>query len=245
MKGKNAMKQFVYGINPVLHSIDTKQTLKIYLLDNFKNKEVVQIIKKNNIETELITKERMNLLVPGAKTMQGICAEVKPFRTYDLNEFLSSIKTKEKSVILILDNLEDPHNLGAILRICDAFKVDGIIIKNANQTQLTPLVAKISTGAIFYVKVCIVSNLNNAISTLKSRGFWIYAADGNGDMNYYDVEYPNKTALVIGSEGFGISNLVLKNSDIIVKIPMGGNVNSLNASNAASVILSQIYRNLL
>ena len=142
----------------------------------------------------------------------------------------------------MLDGINDTHNLGAILRSCYVFDVAGIIIGKHNQVPLNATVAKASAGAINYVPVCLVNNLNQAISRLKEEGYWIVSTDGSGTSNYQDIKYDFKVVLVIGSEGMGVSKLVLKNSDYIVKIPQYGHVNSLNASVAAGILLSEIRR---
>ena len=157
-----------------------------------------------------------------------------------LNEAINQIKSKDKSLILVLDGVEDPHNLGAIIRSADAFDVDMIIIKEHGQVDVTPIVRKVSTGAIDHVKIVRVSSITRALEKLKEIGYWVYAADGSGDVDYSKISYDNKTVVVMGSEGFGISRLVLENSDFIIKIPMFGHVNSLNVSVATGIILAMI-----
>ena len=130
----------------------------------------------------------------------------------------------------MLDGIVDPHNFGAILRCCDIFGVVGVIISKHNQVPLNGTVTKTSAGAINYVPVVAVSNLNNAIRMLKEAGFWIVSSSGNAETNYQDLKYDFPTVLVIGNEGDGVSQLVIKNSDYLVKIPMYGKVNSLNDS---------------
>ena len=145
-------------------------------------------------------------------------------------------------MLLILDGIEDPHNFGAILRSADIFKVSAVIISKHNQIPLNSTVAKTSAGAINYVPVCLVNNLNQAIDKLKAEGYWVVSSDGNADTYYTDLKYDFKTALVMGSEGFGGSKLGLKNSDYSIKIPMHGKVNSLNASVAAGILLANIRK---
>ena len=141
----------------------------------------------------------------------------------------------------MLDGLEDPHNLGAILRSVDALGGDGVIIGANRQVRLNSTVAKVSTGAIEYVPCAMVTNLNQAVQKLKDAGYWIVCSDGEARLDYREVDYNMKTCLIVGSEGFGVSKLLLKNSDFVVKIPMVGHVNSLNASVACALFLSQIY----
>jgi 23S rRNA (guanosine2251-2'-O)-methyltransferase len=236
------MGKYVYGVNPVLHAVDAKNAIHVYIADTFKNNEVLKVIKDSKVPYSIVRKEKILSLFKGVKNTQGIACEIKGFKTYELTSILKEIKNKDKSIILMLDSLEDPHNLGAILRIADAFSLDAVIYKKTGQVSLNEVVAKVSTGAINYVKCCEVSNLNNAVKTLKDNGYWIYAADGSATTDYYGLDYAKKSCLIIGSEGFGISDLLLKNSDFIIKIPMSGHVNSLNASNATSIIISEMYR---
>ena len=140
----------------------------------------------------------------------------------------------------MLDGIEDPHNLGAILRSADAFGVDGVIIKSRGGVGLNGTVAKVSTGAISYVKVAEVNNLTKAALKLKDAGYWIVESDGSASLSYDEVDYHCPICLVVGSEGFGISRLLLSKADFVVKIPMKGHVNSLNASVATGILLSLI-----
>ena len=236
------MAKYVYGINPTLHSIDAKNAVHIYISETFSNKDVLKIVKDSKVPFSVVRKEKILSLFKGVKNTQGIACEVKGFKTYELTSILKDTKSLQKSIILMLDSIEDPHNLGAVLRIADAFSIDAVIYKKTGQVGLNEIVAKVSTGAINYVKCCEVSNLNNAIKTLKENGYWIYAADGSGTIDYYGLDYAAKSCLIIGSEGFGISDLTLKNSDFVIKIPMSGHFNSLNASNATAIIISEMYR---
>ena len=141
----------------------------------------------------------------------------------------------------MLDGLEDPHNLGAILRTCDALEVDGVIIGKNRSVGLTPTVAKVSTGAIDYVRVAQVTNLSRTLDDLKKQGFWVVGCDLDNSQDYRAIDYNMPLVIVIGSEGFGISRLVKKNCDMNVVLPMNGHVTSLNASVATAVILYQVY----
>ena len=158
-----------------------------------------------------------------------------------MEEIIASSKSSTYPLLLMLDGIEDPHNIGAILRSADAFGVDGIIIKNRNEAPLNATVAKVSTGAISYVKVATVTNLTKAILKLQENGFWVVSADGSGKSNIDEIDYKCPICLVVGSEGFGISRLVLSKSDFVAKIDMVGHVNSLNASVATGILLSHIF----
>ena len=150
-------------------------------------------------------------------------------------------KNDDKCIVLILDEINDPGNFGAIIRTCDAFGVKGIIIKKHNQVMVNATVSKTSTGAINHMKIAQVANLSQAIEKLKENGFWIVGTDGSANTRHNDLKYDFKTALIIGSEGHGVSPLILRRCDYVTKIEMVGHVNSLNASVACAIFLAQIY----
>lgn len=237
------MAQYLYGKNSVLNAIEAKKVIEVFLKENFKDENVFKILKENKIFYSFKRKEEIDFLSNNQKN-QGIIAKINDYKSINLDELIDKNKGNESSILIVLDNLEDPHNLGAILRIADAFNVDGIIYKKNNQVGLTPTVAKVSTGAINFVDCVEVTNLSQTISKLKEYGYWVYASDMNAKHNYFDIKYPSKTVLIIGSEGFGISRLVKENSDELIKIPMSGHVDSLNASNACAIIVSEVYRQL-
>ena len=239
-KSENA--NYVYGRLPAMNALEKNKALKAYLLKGFSDARILELLKAKKINYSFVEMERLNDLSHRGNH-QGVVLEVKPFEYSDLNSIISVAKKKTNPLILILDEIEDPHNFGAIIRSCDAFDVDGIIIKSRNQAPITMTVSKVSTGAIEYVRIAQVSNLSSAISKLKENGFWIYAADGSGKEDYQKVNYSGPVALVMGSEGHGISRLVLDNSDFIIKIPMYGHVNSLNVSVATGILLSRIRNN--
>ena len=241
-KGNNTSKtslNYIYGRLSSLNCLSAGKVKKVYLQHRFSDANLLKVISEKGIVPEYVALETLNKMSNNANH-QGIIVEIYPYEYSTLEEILSCCKGKKQPLILILDEIEDPHNFGAILRCADAFSVDGVIIKSKNQVPLNWTVAKVSTGAIEYVKVAQVSNLNNVISTLKDNGFWIYAADGSGKDSYETVDYSGSVALIVGSEGRGISQLVMKNSDFIIKIPMSGHVNSLNVSVSTGILLSRI-----
>ena len=174
---------------------------------------------------------------------QGIVGEIKRYEYSSYDDILRESKKKKNPLIIVLDEINDPHNLGAIMRSADVFGASGIIVKKHNQVSLNSTVAKTSAGAINFVKVAQVNNLVNTLKELKKEGFWVVAADGSASQLYTDIDYDFPCVLIIGNEGKGISRLVLENSDYIVKIPMEGSINSLNASVAAAVLMSRIAIN--
>jgi len=228
----------VFGKNVIYELLNTNlHVYKLYLRDDIYNKDKYIINKAHdkNIEISVLNKEKFNNLFKGLN--QGYGATIDEIKTYDINDL---IRKDKKQIFLILDQLEDPNNLGAIMRTCDAFSIDGIIVPNKGNIRITDTVIKVSTGAAFYVPLCFVSNINQTIMKLKEKGVWVCGADMDGEVELKDLKYDRSLAIVIGSEGFGIRDLVRKNCDYIVSIKMTGHVNSLNASVSAAVILSHL-----
>lgn len=230
----------IYGKNPVIEAINAKKAIKVFLVNNFNDQKILSLLKNNKVPFSFVSSNEMDKMANGVH--QGIAAELKPYQTVSLEEIINKAKKKEKKIIVMLDGIEDPHNLGAILRSADVFEASGIILPKHNSVSLNATVAKTSAGAINYVPVAIVNNLNQAIATLKNEGYWIVSTDGSATIDYSSIKYDFPVVVVIGSEGKGVSSLVLKNSDYIVKIPQFGHVNSLNASVAAGILLAEVHK---
>ena len=230
----------IYGKNPVIEAIRAKKALKVFLMNNFADQKILSLIKENHLNVTYINPNEMDKMCNGVH--QGVAAELKPYQTVSLEEIIHKAKNKSKKIIVMLDGIEDPHNLGAILRSADVFEASGIILPKHNSVSLNATVAKTSAGAINYVPVAVVNNLNQAIKTLKEEGYWVVSTDGSAEISYSSIKYDFPVVVVIGSEGKGVSPLVLKNSDYIVKIPQFGHVNSLNASVAAGILLAEVHK---
>lgn len=205
-----------------------KQINKVYLSNSFHDQEVIKFIKENHISFVSIDNNKLNSLVEG--NHQGIVAEINDYIYGDINDAMQSDK------IVILDHLEDPHNFGAIIRTCECAGINRIIIPKDRSVKVNETVMKTSSGALSNVTICMVSNLVNTIEKLKDNNYFIYGADMDGT-NYKNVNYTDKVALIIGNEGNGISSLVAKKCDEIVSLPMYGEINSLNASVAAGILI--------
>ena len=231
----------IYGKNPVIEAINAKKALKVFLAANFNDQKILALIKNNKVAVQTVSPNEMEKMANGG-VHQGIAAELKPYQTVSLQEIVAKAKKKEKKIIVMLDGIEDPHNLGAILRSADVFEASGIVLPKHNSVSLNATVAKTSAGAINYVPVAVVNNLNQAIKELKEEGYWVVATDGSATISYSSLKYDFPVVIVIGSEGKGVSSLVLKNSDYIVKIPQFGHVNSLNASVAAGILLAEVHK---
>lgn len=232
------LNNLIYGRNPIREAIRAKKIKKIYLSNTFSNADLIKMIDESHLPVIKKANAELDKMVDGVH--QGIVAEIKDYEYYSFESIINAANKKNNPVLVILDGINDTHNLGAILRSCDVFDVSGVILGKHNQVPLNATVAKSSAGAINYVPVCLVNNINQAIAKLKEEGYWIVSTDGSGNINYQDLKYDFKVVLVIGSEGAGVSKLVLKNSDYIVKIPQFGHVNSLNASVAAGILLAKI-----
>ena len=231
----------IYGRNPVKEALLTNRVKSIFLVEGFSFKEILNLINEKHVPVTYLSNREMNNMFDGVH--QGVAAVIKNYEYYSLDSLIHAAKKQEHPVIVILDGINDPHNLGAIMRSCDVFNASGIIISKHYQVPLNATVAKTSVGAINYVPVALVNNLNQAIDELKKEGFWIVATDGSATTNYQDLKYDFSVALIIGSEGEGVSKLVLKNSDYVVKIPEHGHIHSLNASVAAGILLAKIKEN--
>ena len=231
----------IYGKNPVIEAIKARKALKVFLVVNFNDQKILSLLKENKIMVSNISPNEMDKMCNNG-VHQGIAAELRPYQTVSLEEIILKAKKRDKKIIVMLDGIEDPHNLGAILRSADVFEASGIILPKHNSVSLNATVAKTSAGAINYVPVAVVNNLNQAIQTLKEEGYWIVSTDGSATISYTSLKYDFPVVVVIGSEGKGVSSLVLKNSDYIVKIPQFGHVNSLNASVAAGILLAEVHK---
>ena len=212
----------------VFNELDLKKVRKVYLANNFKDATIMQKIKDNNLKYIMTDSKVMDKMAPHN---QGIILEINDYDYGNIDDI-----TSDDKIVLVLDHLEDPHNFGAIIRSAEARGVKHIIIPKDRSVIVNETVMKISTGALSRVNVIMVNNLVNAINNLKNKGFFVYAAEADG-IDYRKVDYADNICLVIGSEGFGLSRLVRENADVIISIPMKGQVNSLNASVSAGILL--------
>lgn len=229
---------YIYGKNVAREKLNSNERInKVFLLEKFNDQEIINLIKKKRIKYNFVSNKILDEKVDGLH--QGIIMEVDDVKTLDI----SYVKTIEKKnpILVMLDHLEDPHNFGAIIRTCEALGVDGIIIPNDRSVSVTSTVVKTSAGAIYNMPIIRVANLGVALERLKEIGYWIFGTDMIGK-NYTEIDYNMPVCLVIGNEGKGMSKIIRDNCDYIVKIPMIGNINSLNASVSCGIVLSEIVR---
>ena len=224
--GRNVARDLLKNNSPIK---------KIILQDNFNEKDIIDLIKKRNIKVENKSKREIDNLIDGVH--QGIILSIPD---YQYNNIESSY---DDEIVVLLDHIEDPHNFGAIIRTCEAAGIKSIIIPKDRQVQINSTVMKTSVGTLDNMNIISVSNLGYAIDKLKDNGFWIYGTSLENSVDYRDVDYDGKVAIIIGNEGSGISNIVSKKCDYLIKIPMYGKTNSLNASVAAGITIYEVIRN--
>ena len=227
----------VYGRNVAKEILKKdKKVIKIILQEGFDDKEINSLIEKGNFRVEYKSKRDIERLADGVH--QGIILDIPDYQYKELKYVLNN----DPSFVVLLDHLEDPHNLGAIIRTCEAAGVDAIIMPKDRQVQINSTVMKTSVGTLDNMDIVSVSNLVNAIDALKQNGFWVVGTALEDSVDYREIDYSGKIALVIGNEGSGMSQLVKKNCDFIAKIPMYGTTNSLNASVAAGIMIYEVVR---
>ncbi len=231
---------YVYGKNVANELINNKRKIKkAYLLNNLKGKDLDDKLNGMKVSITYLNKHEMDKIQNG--NHQGVILEVDDFKYYDEKDMFNNLPSNP--FIVILDHLEDPHNFGAIIRTCEAAKVDYIIIPKNRSVGVNSTVMKTSAGALDNVSIVSVTNLARTIKKLKEHGLWIVGTDMDNSVSYDEIDYKIPIALVIGSEGFGMSNLVKNNCDFIANIPMYGKINSLNASVAAGIMIYEVVRN--
>ena len=212
----------------VLKETPVNKIHKVYLKENFKDKDILNYLKENKIKYEFLPETRLNKMV--SEHHQGVVLDINDYEYYKLEDIIA------ENFLVCLDHLEDPHNLGAIIRTCECAGIKGIIIPKDHSIRVNETVMKISAGAINNVKIVEVSNLSETLRKLQKNMFFVYTADMDG-IDYRKIDYADKKVLVIGAEGSGVSPIVRKNSDEIISIPMYGKINSLNASVSAAILI--------
>lgn len=227
----------IYGKNAVFEALKSKRkAYEMIIQEGFRDERFFELAKRIKITTK--SRKEMDKIID---KHQGVILKVEGYSYKNLEDILSNIKNKYAFIVL-LDGIEDPHNLGAILRNCDAAGVDGVVITKHNSVKVNATVAKVSTGAIEHVNVVQAVNLRNVIVKLKKEGFLIVGSDSEGSKKYNEVNYKCHLALIIGSESKGLRELTRKLCDDLVNIPMKGKVNSLNASVAAGILMFEVNR---
>ncbi|CUO86563.1 23S rRNA (guanosine(2251)-2'-O)-methyltransferase RlmB [Clostridium disporicum] len=242
-------EDLVLGRNAVIEALKSDTTIEYLCVSKGdlegSIKVVLSLAKDKNVVIKEVDRRKLNEMCGGANH-QGVIAKVTPFKYSEVTDIINRAKRKgEDPFIVILDEIEDPHNLGSIIRTAELCGVHGIIIPKRRNVGVTPTVYKCSAGAIEHMRIAKVTNINATIDQLKEEGIWIYGADIDGKDFSYNTNFSGACALVIGSEGRGISKLTLKKCDVLVKIPMIGKINSLNASVAGGIMMYEVLKGRL
>lgn len=239
-------EQYIAGRNPVLEILKADREIdKLYVqkgeLQGSINK-IIGMARDKNIQIQEVDRRRLEQLSEG-NIHQGVVAVVGAYKYASIDDILERAQERNQPpFVIILDEIEDPHNLGAIIRTAECAGAHGVIIPKRRSALVNQTVYRSSAGAVEHTLVARVNNLNNTIKELKDKGLWVYGADMDGEDFYFNTSFDGAIALVIGSEGKGLSRLVKENCDVIVKIPMLGNISSLNASNAAAILIYEVVR---
>lgn len=238
----------IEGRNAVLEALRSGKPMdKLYVLDGCQDgpiRTIVREAKKHDVILQFVTKERLNQLSETGKH-QGVIAHAAAYEYAQVEDMLELAKSRgEDPFIFLLDNIEDPHNLGAIIRTANLAGAHGVIIPKRRAVGLTATVARTSAGALNYTPVARVTNLKKTVEDLKKQGLWVVCADMDGTV-MYDLDLKGPIGLVIGNEGEGVSRLMKENCDFVAGIPMKGDIDSLNASVAAGVLAYEIVRQRL
>ena len=242
-------EDLIIGRNAVIEALKSDRTIEcVYVSKGDLEgsiKVALGLAKDKGVVIKEADRRKLDTMCDGLNH-QGIVARVTPFKYCEVNDILEDAKRKEQQpFIVILDEIEDPHNLGSIIRTAELCGVHGIIIPKRRNVGVTSTVYKCSAGAIEHMKIAKVTNINATIDILKEQGIWIYGADIDGTDYSYNTDFSGPCALIIGSEGKGISNLTLKKCDLLVKIPMIGKINSLNASVAGGIMMYEVLKGRL
>ena len=236
----------IYGKHAVLETLKSGRPVEKILLakniNKFSVNEIIEHAKKQNVPYQWVPRSRLDQLAEG-NNHQGVVAQVAAFEYASLEDLFKRAEQKQEApFFLLLDSIEDPHNLGSILRSADASGAHGVIIPKRRAAGVTSVVAKTSAGAVQHVPVVRVTNLNRVADELKERGVWLVGSDGSAEQEYTGIDYNMPVAVVIGNEGRGIHTLLKKKCDFLVKLPMRGKVSSLNASVAAGILMYEVMR---
>jgi len=235
----------IFGRKPVLEAILSNANIEVIYIAYGQHGDAINQIfsaaKKNRVKISQVSSQKFNQ-VCDADNSQGVVALISTYIFIDSNALIKESLRNKYPFLLLLDSIQDPHNLGAILRTAECAGVDGVIVTTSQSSPINETVEKISAGAVSHLKISKTSNLNNLIRTLKDSGFWIVGSSLQNAKNYNEVDYKIPTAIVIGNEEKGIRRLIAENCDYLVKIPMKGKVDSLNASVATGILLFEINR---
>ncbi|MEH7252151.1 MULTISPECIES: 23S rRNA (guanosine(2251)-2'-O)-methyltransferase RlmB [Bacillaceae] len=241
----NENNDYIIGKNPVMEALRSERDInKILIAESSQRgqmQQLIQLAKESNVIVQFVPKKKIDQI--SDENHQGVLAYVAAYQYAEIDDlFAAAEKKNEPPFFLLLDEIEDPHNLGSIMRTADAASAHGIIIPKRRAVGLTATVAKASTGAIEHIPVVRVTNMARTIDELKERGLWIAGTDASGKQDYRQLDGTMPLGLVIGSEGKGMGRLIRDKCDFLINLPMAGKVTSLNASVAAAILMYEVYR---
>ncbi|GAM14833.1 23S rRNA (guanosine-2'-O-) -methyltransferase rlmB [Mesobacillus selenatarsenatis SF-1] len=245
LQEQNENQDYIIGKNPVIEALKSERDInKILIAEGSQSGQMQQVIgmaKEANVIVQFVPKKKIDHLADG--NHQGVIAQVAAYEYAEIDDlFAAAEKKNEAPFFLLLDEIEDPHNLGSIMRTADASGAHGIIIPKRRAVGLTTTVAKLSTGAIEYIPVARVTNMAQTIDELKERGVWIAGTDASAKQDFRQIDGTLPLGLVIGSEGKGMGRLIRDKCDFLLSLPMVGHVTSLNASVAAALLMYEVHR---
>ncbi|MEZ0323381.1 MAG: 23S rRNA (guanosine(2251)-2'-O)-methyltransferase RlmB [Hydrogenothermaceae bacterium] len=234
----------IWGRNPVIEALKAGRSLEKILIahDSHPPKELIELAQKRKVKVQKVSRQKVEELA-GTKKTQGVVALVSPIKYTDEDNLIEKVM-KEKGFIVVLDHITDPQNVGNIIRTTEVLGGSGIIVPRERSSPINETVVKASTGAIFYLPIAKVGSLSSFLEKFKKKGGWVVAVE-KGGKNIHEIDFPFPLALVVGSEGKGVSKSVLDVSDIVVTIPMKGKVTSLNVSSATAIAIWEVVKKLI
>ena len=242
-------KQIIYGVHAVLAALNNNKRTHEELLISESHRDIIENFRSKLKKITILERRNFKKIFGDEKTTQGIVLKTYDFERPNLEEFLSNEKLSKNSVLLALDQITDPQNIGSIMRSCALFNCKGILIAKNHAPDLTPALFKAASGAVEIVNYFRVTNLKRTISELKKYGYWVYGFDSSNSQKFSEINFSEKSILVFGSEGRGIRDLVKKECDEIVRLKMQPivkfGIDSLNVSNATSIALYEFYKKKL
>lgn len=233
--------KLIFGRQAVLEALKYKRLYQVYVLEGLKGAVITAIVdssRQENVPLSFVSRDKFLALVKDYPGHQGVTALCSSFRYFSLDELIKTAKAASaEPLLLLLDHLQDPQNLGSIIRTADAAGVHGLVIPELRSVRVTPAVSKVAAGAVERARIALVPNLSRAIELLKRDGFWIYGAEADGEAPYYQADFNRPLALVVGSEGKGLTRIVRKHCDRTLRLPMKEKAASLNVAVASAVLI--------
>ncbi|MEM5809222.1 MAG: 23S rRNA (guanosine(2251)-2'-O)-methyltransferase RlmB [Candidatus Aenigmatarchaeota archaeon] len=244
MKEENSQHFVIWGRNPVIEALRAGKSLEKILVahDSHPPKELIELAQKKKVKVQKVPRQKVEELA-GTKKTQGVVALVSPIKYIDEDKLIEKV-LKDKGFVVVLDHITDPQNTGNIIRTTEVLGGSGIVLPRERSSPINEVVVKASTGAIFYLPVAKVGSLANFLEKFKKKGGWVVAVE-KGGKEIHQIDFPFPLAIVVGSEGKGVSKSVLETADIVATIPMRGKVTSLNVSSATAIAVWEVVKKLV